>query len=340
MEKNEKILISFIIPIYNAELYLENCINSILSQDPEEIEIILVNDGSTDKSPTICDKYAKENSNIKTIHQKNQGVAGARNTGIKAGSGEYLFFIDNDDWIKEGAVNILKKSIKKTQADVILHRYSIENKNNIIVKKDINSKKINDKTQKEILNYLRKKRVSITAPWEYIVKKSLLEENEILFSISQNGVDDSHFTPVVFCSAKSFYFNKNVIYGWRQRQNSQSKNIRDKKFIEKMLSATKGLEEYSKKIKEDYKIKYILYRIYKNIYFLMGQYYRYPASSPERIMIKDWVRENEKLIKQSSRQSGLMHRILIFIFGNIIGIVLGYKLAVLKSKIYSIIYRK
>ena len=91
-------LISLIIPVYNVEKYLKNCVDSVIKQNYEDMEIILVDDGSKDNSPRICDEYSEKYDFINVIHQKNGGASVARNTGIDAATGKYLMFIDSDDW--------------------------------------------------------------------------------------------------------------------------------------------------------------------------------------------------------------------------------------------------
>ena len=92
-------MISVIVPVYNSERYLHRCINSILSQSYKNIEVIIVDDGSTDKSSIICDDYAKTDSRIKVFHQENQGVAAARQRGLELSSGDYIIHCDSDDWM-------------------------------------------------------------------------------------------------------------------------------------------------------------------------------------------------------------------------------------------------
>ena len=91
--------ISIIIPVYNVEMYLEKCLESVLNQTYKNLEVILVDDGSTDKSGLICDEYQKNDSRIRVVHQDNQGLAAARNTGLQYVSGEYFSFVDSDDYI-------------------------------------------------------------------------------------------------------------------------------------------------------------------------------------------------------------------------------------------------
>ena len=118
-----KLKFSIILPIYNVEKYLPKCVESILSQTFTDYEIILVDDGSTDNSPAICDKFAKEHSNIKVIHKVNGGQSEARNLGADTANGEYIIFIDSDDFIIKN--DFLEKINKKTQnnADLIFYKY-------------------------------------------------------------------------------------------------------------------------------------------------------------------------------------------------------------------------
>ena len=97
-------LVSAIVPVYNVAPYLEQCLNSIVNQTYRNLEIILVDDGSTDESGAICDRYAEQDSRIRVVHQKNKGLSGARNSGLDIASGEYIIFIDSDDYIWEGTV--------------------------------------------------------------------------------------------------------------------------------------------------------------------------------------------------------------------------------------------
>ena len=95
----EKPSVSVIVPVYKAESFLSNCINSILNQTYRDLEVILVDDGSPDFSGQICEEYAEKDGRVKVIHQKNAGAAAARNCGLKAAAGKYIAFVDSDDWI-------------------------------------------------------------------------------------------------------------------------------------------------------------------------------------------------------------------------------------------------
>ena len=115
--------VSIIIPVYNVEKYLEECVQSVLSQTYGNYEIILVDDGSTDKSGAICDSYANQD-NVKIIHKENGGLSSARNTGIAMAEGNLLFFVDTDDYISEDALEIMTGMYTNTGADIVVAQYS------------------------------------------------------------------------------------------------------------------------------------------------------------------------------------------------------------------------
>lgn len=112
------IKVSIIVPVYQVEKYLPECLDSILNQTYKNIEIIIVDDGSPDRCPLICDKYAEKDSRIRVIHQNNQGLSSARNTGIQYATGDYIAFIDSDDKIKDTFIEVLLSNLLGTKADV------------------------------------------------------------------------------------------------------------------------------------------------------------------------------------------------------------------------------
>lgn len=114
----EKDLVSIIVPVYNVEPYLPRCIGSLLAQTYSKLEIILVDDGSTDNCPELCDRYAAQDDRIRVIHQENGGIANARNVGLAAVSGEFMTYVDSDDWIDETFVEKLLELLKENHADM------------------------------------------------------------------------------------------------------------------------------------------------------------------------------------------------------------------------------
>lgn len=109
--------VTVVVPCFNSERFLEHCVDSILSQSCEDLELILVNDGSTDGTPAICDAYAAKDARVRVIHQTNKGYSGARNVGIEAATGEYIMFVDSDDWIEPDVLADAVRGIEAENAD-------------------------------------------------------------------------------------------------------------------------------------------------------------------------------------------------------------------------------
>jgi glycosyltransferase involved in cell wall biosynthesis len=124
-------LVSVIVPIYKVELYLDKCIQSIVNQTYDNLEIILIDDGSPDRCGEICDEWAKKDSRIKVIHQKNIGLGLSRNTGIEAANGEYIYFIDSDDYISSDAIMKCYSLITKENADLVQFGFNCFDENKI-----------------------------------------------------------------------------------------------------------------------------------------------------------------------------------------------------------------
>lgn len=116
-------LVSVIIPVYNVELYLNRCIGSVVQQSYENLEIICINDGSTDRSPDICREWMGRDGRIRVIEKVNEGLGPARNDGVRAANGEYLLFVDSDDWIHESCVELLYQKALECAADVVIYDY-------------------------------------------------------------------------------------------------------------------------------------------------------------------------------------------------------------------------
>ena len=117
-------LISVIIPVYNVEQYVESCLNSVINQSYTNLEIILVDDGSTDRSGEICEQYALKDSRIKVIHEENAGLGESRNRGLRIASGDYICFVDSDDWIEEDYCKELVQAAERTNSDIAICGYN------------------------------------------------------------------------------------------------------------------------------------------------------------------------------------------------------------------------
>lgn len=123
MQNNQAPLITVVVPIYKVEEYLDECVQSILNQTYHNLEIFLVDDGSPDRCGEMCDTYAEKDSRVKVIHQKNRGLSGARNSAIDIATGEYITFVDSDDYLKEDMIETLYQEVLQYNAEIATAAY-------------------------------------------------------------------------------------------------------------------------------------------------------------------------------------------------------------------------
>lgn len=139
MEKQAKV--SIIVPVYNAEDYIKKCISSICTQSVSELQIILVDDGSTDNSLEICRQLQKNDTRIEVFHQENQGASAARNKGMQLANAEWVMFVDSDDWLEENAVQTLCEEASHADSDIIMgmivNNYSFSDEDAAVMKKKV-----------------------------------------------------------------------------------------------------------------------------------------------------------------------------------------------------------
>ena len=171
-----KPLISVIVPIYNVEKYLQKCVDSILNQTYENLEIILVDDGSTDNCPKICDCYQKKDKRIRVIHKENGGLSDARNCGLDIAKGEYIGFVDSDDFIDSNMYSLLINIMKKQCTDLAVCNYLKVDKNYKIISNKNNDLPIKDERINKRTFFLR---IVNEKEWYYIVAWNKLYRKDI-----------------------------------------------------------------------------------------------------------------------------------------------------------------
>ena len=242
--------ISVVVPVYNVELYLRQCLDSIINQSYSNLEIILVDDGSQDQSLKICEDFASKDSRIKVIHQKNAGVSVARNKGIEAATGEYITFLDSDDWIeKEMYKEMMRITIQHQDVDIVMcdvlnvknnntEKITVDIRNGFYSRQDIIKELYPTLIVAENLG-----RLPIVSTCICLFKKSLLENNKIQFDASIRYSEDYLFMAKVMLHARSFYYLKEVfLYYYRQYNLSRSKKYKPEWWIH-LLSLNSKLEE-------------------------------------------------------------------------------------------------
>lgn len=217
-------MISVVVPVYNVEKYLERCIESISEQTCKDIEIILVDDGSTDNSGRIIDEWSGKDSRIVAVHQKNRGLSGARNAGMERATGEYILFVDGDDFVEREYVSGLLERAGKTDADIVFCNYRFVNE----AGKEINnnnhssycSEKIHNGT--ELLELFEDKsfRTFFDVCWNKLYRKELFAG--IRFPEGVSVIEDISIMPLIYHRAKRISFVDDVLYNYVYREGSLS----------------------------------------------------------------------------------------------------------------------
>lgn len=215
--------ISVIVPVYNAEKYLDRCICSVIEQSYEDWEMILINDGSTDESMKIIDKYKNFDSRIVSLNQKNAGPGVARNNGIKAASGDYIVFLDSDDYIDSDYFSLLNK--RSNDCDVVFIDVLQVDSNDHVLRKEYMSK-----YKKWSVDRITRSQLTGKIPWGGVrkaVKAELIKTNEILYTSHSIG-EEALFSFRVLQYAKSVTFlDDKPVYYYVNHAGSQSKQMSD-----------------------------------------------------------------------------------------------------------------
>lgn len=274
-----KKLISIIIPIYNSEKYIKKCINSVIEQSYKNIEIILVNDGSTDNSLEICKSYKKIDSRIRIINQKNKGTAAARNVGIKKSKGEYICFVDSDDEIKSNYVEYLLYLINKNDCDIAIASYTVKSgKKEYDLGIGYSEKIIN---QKECLQLLLNSKGFTVSLCSKLFKRNVFDC--IIFPEGYMYEDDATIYEIILNCEKISYGNKSI-YTYYVRNNSvMTSNFSNKRLI---------LLKYADKMKSD-----ILSKYPELNEFVEKKYISYNFSLLRQLVNSD-LNKNQKEIKK------------------------------------------
>lgn len=226
-------LISVIVPIYKVELYLQECIDSIRNQTYRNLEIILVDDGSPDNCPKLCDKFAKEDSRIKVIHKINGGLSDARNSGLLQATGDYVLFIDSDDWWddKNGVQQLVIQLTETPDADLIFFRKKTFLGNQKFLPPKINTDYVNGQNKINVLSYFIKQGDFITSAYTKLIRRSLLIDNNILF---EKGLlsEDFDWSLNLYIHAQKLYAINNAFYAYRKRKGSITSSMHRKNFLD------------------------------------------------------------------------------------------------------------
>lgn len=231
MEKVYECLLSVIIPVYNVDKFLKLCIQSITSDEiclSGQVEVLIIDDGSSDGSGAIADEFADKYSYIKVIHQHNQGVAAARNVGIREAKGSWLYFVDSDDWLAEHALTVICEKCQLYQeTDILLfdaYQNTVKRESNwehFSQEKHWNDRTIINHLQRGILyfpavnSYVEGTKIPLAAPWDKVYHKDFVICHNLKFREDLRVLDDMVFNMEAFGEANNILYLKDKIYHYR-----------------------------------------------------------------------------------------------------------------------------
>lgn len=232
--------VSIIVPIYNAEKYLPRCIESILNQTYKNIELILINDGSRDQSGQICDLFAKRDARIIVVHKENSGVSDARNEGIKLSTGEYLQFVDSDDYLDYNMTEMLLDAVQRDESDIVFCGYKVINYK---TGKSLSISYSHSETSFDFKGFLAiyadlNLKAYSNAPWNKIFKAYLIKKHQIFFNSELDLGEDLLFNIEAIKKCNRFSVISLCLYNYIQYdagENLAGKYRKNMYAIQKMI---------------------------------------------------------------------------------------------------------
>lgn len=275
-----KVKVSIIVPVYNVKDYLDKCLNTLVNQTMKDIEIIIVNDGSTDDSGKIIDQFAKKYSKlIKVLNQQNQGLSDARNNGMKLATADYVMFVDSDDYLNLDAVEKAYNKITTEKADVVIFGNNVVDETGNIISSTYPCQMIyNDELEKIIFGNM--------CAWNKIYKKSLIEKNNFKFR-SKVWYEDLDYSFKVLVKATKTSFLEENLYNYLIRANSIMNSQKANRNLE-ILDAIDEIISYA--------IKQSIYKKYYNVIEYLCFYHVYLCATTRVINMKIKRSQKKELI--------------------------------------------
>lgn len=303
--------VSIIVPIYNSGNYLRKCLNSLINQTYSNIEIILINDGSTDNSQIIAEEYKKKDKRIKLISILNSGVSSARNLGLDLANGEYIIFVDSDDWIESTLIEeIMKYKHKIDNNGILVYSYLLENIDLGISKPIDIPINLEKKDYIEKIKYLIKTE-RLNALWNKVYKREIIERNNIRFNNKLSLGEDLLFNYIYFMNIENIYFLDKILYHYSIRDNdSLTKKFNSNK-IDELIEVLNEISKVDKNIEIQNSLEYIKT---KNIYSCIRDLYSNKCiySTNEKINFIKYMKKNIKIQNKLKIESITMRILAIF----------------------------
>lgn len=296
-------LFSIIIPAYNVELYIEQCVNSVLTQTFESYEIILVDDGAIDSTGKLCDELGEEDK-IKVIHKENGGLSDARNVGLEHAIGDYVIFLDSDDyWADNDFLSKVSKMIIENPVDLIIFG------NKRFTENGISRVYIPQISADDIYELVEYDEFNICA-WDKVIKRSLLIDNKIDFR-KKVFSEDMEWCSKVFLSVNTCKVLAEAPYMYRQREGSITKTISKKNIDDVKNNYDKCIQ--IKKLMNDKRATAFNYFLSKN--FSMFMIVLTQIDKADQVEYYDFIRENKSILRYSNRNREKIIRVCLMFLG-------------------------
>lgn len=241
--------VSIIVPVYNAEGYIERCIDSILAQEFKDFELILIDDGSKDNSGKICDSYAANDSRIKVIHKENSGASDTRNQAIEIATGTYLQFLDSDDWITPDATKLLVRSAIENNCDLVIADFYRVSGDKLTHKGDIDN--TNVMTRQEFAEHMMENPADFYygVLWNKLYRRDIIMEHNIRMDKTISWCEDFIFNMEYYLHAERYYALQAPIYYYLKRKGSLvSQSMQIGKVIRMKLSVFEYYNQFYKNV--------------------------------------------------------------------------------------------
>lgn len=286
MSENKSFDVSIIIPVYNVEKYIKKCLDSVFDQENSTIQVIIVNDGSTDNSYKIIETYLKLHQNIVYIQQENQGLSMARNNGLKFALGEYVMFLDSDDYIEKNSVYKIYNKANQMNLDILIFGYrkvfdDIENNSFDMVNNIFEENKIYTGdlvSQRMLTGDIKGYTCDKLFKHEYLKNKNLKFEPNIY-------IEDYFPIFKIIYNCQKIGFSKDVFYNYRQREDSIS-NSKNEKLLRDFIISIENVLGYIKQCNIKFDEKYIdAYKI-ESFNFILSIFYELNKKSLSKIYLK------------------------------------------------------
>ena len=312
---------SIIIPVYKVENYLRPCVDSILNQAYKDYEVILVDDGSPDKSPEICDDYARTEARVKVIHKQNGGQADARNVGLEAAQGDYICYIDSDDFLANDGVLQLLADKTVGNPDIVHYKFKewFESDGHIADCRFDYNVPTEGRTVAEIYCDLIDKDAYYNSAWSKIIRRDLLNDNNIRFVKGIVGEDNEWYYNVVMV-ANSLVLVDDCLYIYRRRQGSTTTTATRKNLLDQLYVLDKWTKLLHEKANDD-RARVVWGSLAKQYCSAMILYAVLPGVSD----LYPQLKEKEYLLNYSKNKRVEIFRLAKMIVG-LRGLILGLRI--------------